>query len=138
MFSSRWEVSWSRIQTGRLAVPLFNRNQGEIATARATVLQLQAKAEAIRRTVENAAFGAVARIEAERRQADTYKDVIVPSAAELASLAEESYKAGRSPVLALLDAQRSLRDVRREYLQALTDFQSAIADLEEVIGAALQ
>jgi hypothetical protein len=28
--------------------------------------------------------------------------------------------------------------VRRENLQALVDFQSAVADLEEVIGAAIQ
>lgn len=120
------------------AVPLFTRSQGEIAEARATVLQLQARREAIRRTVENAVFTAVARIDAQRRQLETYRLTILPAAAELATLAEESYKLGRNPVLALLDAQRSLRDVRREYLQALLEFQSAVADLEETTGAAIQ
>jgi outer membrane protein TolC len=38
-------------------------------------------------------------------------------------------------VLTVLDAQRNLRDVRREYLQALADYQAAIADLEEILGA---
>jgi outer membrane protein TolC len=38
----------------------------------------------------------------------------------------------------VLEAQRNLRDVRREYLQALAEFQTAIADLEEILGAAIQ
>jgi cobalt-zinc-cadmium efflux system outer membrane protein len=119
-------------------LPLFNRNQGEIAAARATIFQLHARRDAVRRIVENAVFGAVARIDAQRRQVEIYRVTIIPAATELAALAEESYKMGRNPVLALLDAQRSLRDVRREYLQALVEFQSAIADLEEVVGAAIQ
>jgi cobalt-zinc-cadmium efflux system outer membrane protein len=121
-----------------LAVPLFNRNQGEIAEARATLSQIQAQREAVRRTVENGVFAAVARLDAQRRQVDTYRRGLVPAATELAALAEESYRLGRDPVLTLLDAQRSLRDVRREFLQALVDFQSAVADLEEIIGEAIQ
>lgn len=119
-------------------IPLFNRNQGEIAASKATLFQLHARRDAIRRTVENGTFGAAARIDAQRRQLATYRTAIIPAATELATLAEESYRMGRNPVLALLDAQRSLRDVRREYLQALVDFQAAIADLEEVIGAPIQ
>jgi outer membrane protein, heavy metal efflux system len=121
-----------------VALPLFNRNQGEIAEARATLLQVQARRDAIHRNVENAVFADMARIDAQRRQLDTYRTTIIPAATELATLAEESYKLGRNPVLALLDAQRSLRDVRREYLQALVEFQLTLADLEEVIGAAIQ
>ena len=120
-----------------LAVPLFNRNQGEIAESVASTSQLRAHRDATRRTVENAVFAAISRIDAQRQQVDTYKTSILPAATELATLAEESYKAGRSPVLAFLDAQRSLRDVRREYLQVLLDFQSAVADLEEVVGASI-
>ncbi len=120
------------------ALPLFTRNQGEIAQSVATVGQLQAQRDAARRVVESEVFGALARIDAGRKQVETYRTTIVPTAVSLADLAEESYKLGRSSVLSLLDAQRSLRDVRREYLQAALDLQSAVADLEEVIGAPLQ
>jgi outer membrane protein, heavy metal efflux system len=121
-----------------IGVPLFNRSGGEIAEARATLFQIEAKRDAIRRTVENGVFAAVARIDAQRRQLEMYRATIVPAATELAGLAEEAYKLGRNPVLAYFEAQRALRDVRREYLQALVDYQSAVADLEEVIGAAIQ
>lgn len=117
-----------------MTIPLFSRNQGEMAASRATIDQIHAKAEAARRTVESEVYGALARIDAQRKQVDAYKARIVPAATELAALAEESYKSGRDSVLALIDAQRSLRDVKREFLQALLDFQTALADLEEVIG----
>jgi cobalt-zinc-cadmium efflux system outer membrane protein len=118
-----------------LGLPLFSRNQGEIAQSVATVSQLSAQRDATRRTVESEVFGMIARISARRRQIDIYRTSLVPTATSLEALAEESYRLGRIPVLALLDAQRSLRDVQREYLQLLLDFQMAVADLEEVIGA---
>jgi len=121
-----------------MTIPLFSRNQGEIAGSHATIDQIRAKRDAARRVVESEVFGALARIDAQRRQVDSYRNRIIPAATELTTLAEESYKLGRSSVLALLDAQRSLRDVKREYLQALLDFQTALADLEEVIGGPIQ
>ena len=33
-----------------------------------------------------------------------------------------------------LDAQRSLRDVKYDYVQALLNLQSAVADLEDILG----
>jgi cobalt-zinc-cadmium efflux system outer membrane protein len=117
-----------------MSIPLFSRNQGEIAQSLATIEQIRARRDAVRRVTENAIYGALARMEAERRQVETYRSRVIPAATELAGLAEESYTLGRSSVLSLLDAQRSLRDVRREYLQALLDLQSARADLEEAIG----
>jgi cobalt-zinc-cadmium efflux system outer membrane protein len=117
-----------------MTIPLFTRNQGELAQAQATIDQLRAKREAARRVVESQVFAALARIDGQRRQVESYRTRIIPAAIELAALAEESYKMGRTPVLALLEAQRALRDVRRDYLQALLEFQAALADLEEVIG----
>ncbi len=120
------------------ALPLFSRNKGEIAQSAATISQLQAQRDAVRRVVESDVFGALARIDAQRKQVEAYRTTIVRTAESLEGLAEESYKLGRSSVLNVLDAQRSLRDVRREFLQASLDLQTAVADLEEVIGAELR
>jgi len=54
----------------------------------------------------------------------------VPAAASLQQLAEESYRLGRTTVLGVLESQRALRDLMIEYLQALAEFQNALADLE--------
>ena len=121
-----------------VGVPLFSRNQGEIAGSIATSAQLRTQREAMQRTVENAVYGTIARIEAERTQVLAYGQRLVPTATELEALAEESYRAGRTSVLAVFDAQRSLRDFRQEALQAALDLQFSVADLEEILGAPVQ
>ena len=117
-----------------LSLPLFSRNQGAIAESIATTSQLRTRREATLRTIENNVFGIVARIDAQRRQVETYEQRLVPTATNLESLAEESYRAGRTSVLGVLDAQRSLRDLRREALQVTLDLQLSLADLEEFLG----
>jgi outer membrane protein, heavy metal efflux system len=119
-------------------IPIFSRNQGEIAISIATTAQLRTKRDATRRVVENQVYGTLARVEAARRQVEAYEQRLVPTATDLETLAEESYRAGRTSVLGLLEAQRSLRDLRRESLQAALDLQLAIADLEEVLGTPIQ
>ena len=121
-----------------LELPLFSRNQGQIAQSVATTSQLRGRREATLRTIENGVYGIVARIEAERRQLEAFDQRLVPTATTLQELAEESYRAGRTSVLGLLDAQRSLRDLRREGLQAALDLQLSIADLEELLGTTIR
>ncbi len=120
-----------------VGVPIFSRNQGEIAQSIATTSQLRAEREATKRDVENTVFAIVAKIDAQRRQLDAYQQRLVPTATDLESLAEESYRAGRTSILGMLDAQRSLRDLRREALQVMLDLQFSLADLEEILGTAL-
>ena len=121
-----------------MTLPLFSRNQGEIAQSIATSSQLRAKRDALRRDIENNVFGTVAKIDAQRRQVDAYTQRLVPTVTNLASLAEESYRAGRTSVLAVFDAQRSLRDLSREALQAELDLQASLADLEALVGTAIR
>ena len=99
-----------------MEIPLFSRNQGQIAASIATTSQLRAKRDATRRAVENAVYGTIARIDAQRRQLEAYQQRLVPTATDLEALAEESYRAGRTSVLGVLEAQRSLRDLTREAL----------------------
>jgi cobalt-zinc-cadmium efflux system outer membrane protein len=119
-------------------IPLFSRNQGQIAESIATTAQLRARRDATRRAVENAVFGTVARIDAERRQLEAFEQRLVPTATNLQTLAEESYRAGRTSVLGLFDAQRSVRELRREALQVALDLQLTFAELEELLGTTIR
>jgi len=121
-----------------LAVPLFDRNQGQIAGSLARGDQARLRRDALRLSVEAKAFAAHARAAAQRAQVAAYRDTLVPTATTIESLAEEGYRLGRSPVLAVLDAQRTLRDAKSEYLGALLSFQSALADLEDVLGGPIE
>ena len=121
-----------------LAVPLFDRNQGQIAGSLAKGEQARFRRDALRRSVEARAFAAHARAVAQHDQVTAYRETLVPTATTIESLAEEGYRLGRNPVLTVLDAQRTLRDVKSEYLAALLAFQSALADLEDVLGGPIQ
>jgi cobalt-zinc-cadmium efflux system outer membrane protein len=121
-----------------LAVPLFDRNQGPVAGSIAKGEQARLRRDALRRTVEAKAYAAQARAVAQRAQLAAYRETLVPTATTIESLAEEAYRLGRNPVLAVLDAQRTLRDTKSEYLAAVVSFQSALADLEDVLGGPIQ
>ena len=137
MFNSPGEFTVGARAGVSIGIPLFNRNQGEIAGSVATTAQLRGQRDATLRSVENDVFGTVARLDAERRQVEAYEQRLVPTATNLESLAEDSYRAGRTSVVGVLDAQRSLRDLSRESLQAALDLQLALADLEELLGTPL-
>ena len=120
-----------------MGLPLFSRNQGGIAASIATSSQLRTQRDATERGIQNAVFGVLARIDAQRRQIDAYRQRLVPTATDLEGLSEESYRAGRTSVLGVIDAQRTLRDIREEAVQAGLDVQTSFAELEELLGTTL-
>jgi len=121
-----------------LAVPIFDRNQGQIAGSLVLADQARTRRDARRRSVEAKAYAAHARALAQRAQVAAYRETLVPTATTIESLAEEGYRLGRSPVLAVLEAQRTLRDAKSEYLSSLLSLQSALADLEDVLGGPIE
>ena len=121
-----------------LAVPLFDRNQGQLAASLVRGEQARLRRDALRRSVEAQAFAAHARAMAQRAQVAAYRETLVPTATAIESLAEEAYRLGRSPVLVVLEAQRSLRDTKKDYLDSLLSLQSALADLEDVLGGPIE
>ena len=118
-----------------LAIPLFSRNQGEIAGSMARSDTIKARREAVRRQVEAAVFAALERVTAHHAQVEAFRSTLVPTATAIQGLVEESYRLGRDSILTTLVAQRALRDVKTEYLEALLALQAAVADLEDILGA---
>ncbi|PYX89763.1 MAG: hypothetical protein DMG67_14325 [Acidobacteria bacterium] len=66
-----------------------------------------------------------------------YRNNLVPATLKLEAMAEESYQAGKSNVLNVIDAQRRTSDIKRAYLDSLFNFHSAFASLEEIVGEPL-
>jgi outer membrane protein TolC len=61
----------------------------------------------------------------------------LPDAERVRQLAIEAYRIGQANLLSVIDATRNAREVRQAYLQALFDYQSALADLEQTAGVRL-
>jgi outer membrane protein, heavy metal efflux system len=120
-----------------MEMPIFSRNQGEIAESSATLIALEDQAAATRRAVDGRVEQAYYELDAREAQAKLYKETLVPAATRLESMAEESYQAGKANILAVLDAQRNVQQVQQAYLQSLFTLQQAFAQLEETVGAPL-
>lgn len=118
-------------------LPLFNRGRGELARSNALIAQLRAERDAARQRISAEIGQAALRLDYAREQLAFYETRLLPDAERVRQLANESYRAGQTSLLAVIDAARNAREVRQGYLQALFDYQAALADLEQAAGVRL-
>ncbi len=118
-------------------VPIFSRNQGEIAQSLASSRVLEGQTAMTRRAVAGRVESVYYEWATRQTQVNLYRSALLPAVQHLLELMEESYRAGRANLLNVLDAQRNVQVARREYLDSLLALQTAFADLEEVVGVPL-
>jgi outer membrane protein, heavy metal efflux system len=136
-FSSPHNFRYGPRSQVSMELPIFSRNQGQIAESSATLIALEDQAAATRRTVQGHVESAYFELDARETQAKLYKGTVVPEAEKLESLAEESYRAGKANILYVLNAQANVQQARLAYLQSLYAVQQAFAQLEDTVGAPL-
>ncbi len=64
----------------------------------------------------------------------TYEQTILPQAKQQVEVALSSYEAGRSDILTLIDAQRTLRDAQIAYYKFAADYELGLSDLRLAVG----
>lgn len=118
-------------------LPIFNRGRGDIQKSSAMLEQFRAERDAARQRISAEIGRAALNLETARKQVEFYETKLLPEAERLRQLAIEAYQAGQTGLLSVIDATRNARDVRQAYLQALFDYQTALADLEQAAGVKL-
>ena len=118
-------------------LPIFNRGRGDIQKSSAMLDQLRAERDAARQRISSEIGRAALNLETARKQVEFYETRLLPEAERLRQLAVEAYQVGQTGLLSVIDATRNARDVRQAYLQALFDYQTALADLEQAAGVKL-
>lgn len=118
-------------------IPIFNRYEGEIAESSATLIALGDQEAATRRSVEARVESALLQLNSREAQARLYQTSLVPAADKLESMAEESYRAGKTNILSVITAQQNIQTVKQSYLQSLFAVHQAFAQLEETVGVPL-
>jgi cobalt-zinc-cadmium efflux system outer membrane protein len=120
-----------------MELPIYARNQGEIAQSNATLEALKQETAAKRRAVAGEVETAYYQLSAREAQVSLYKQTLVPATRQLEELTEESYKSGKANILIVLGAQRDVQNIESEYLNSLLAMQTSLADLEETTGVPL-
>lgn len=81
---------------------------------------------------------ASAKVAAALKSVSIYRDGLLPQTEQSFQAAVSAYQTGGVNFMTLLDAQRTIRDVRMGYYKALVDYEQSRADLERAVGKEIQ
>lgn len=119
-------------------LPVLDFQQGQITQLRATIKQLRAQLQGQKNIVTGEVSSAYNNLITARQRILEYQEHVLFDSYEVARLARRSYEVGQSDITATLTAQQANVAVRRDYLNAIMDYQLAFTDLEQSIGVPLQ
>lgn len=112
-----------------LPLPLWNQRQGPIREAAAGLDEAEALADNKRLSLRQAMDNAYSRYEIAQRQVEAYEGGLLKQAQAALKVAEAAYRFGERGILDYLDAERTHRVVRLDFLNANYELQNALLDL---------
>ena len=80
----------------------------------------------------------LAKANAAMKSVSIYRDGLLPQAEQSFQAAVAAYQTGGVNFMTLMDAQRTIRDVRMGYYKSLVDYEQSRADLERAVGKELK
>jgi cobalt-zinc-cadmium efflux system outer membrane protein len=120
-----------------LPLPLWNKNEGGIAEAEAGIARSEALVNQARQELAATLAEAVARLDIARAQYELVTDRMLPVAAKHHEAVAEGYRLGRISYLELLEARRSLTQVRGQRIEMLSAYHEARIEIEALTGTSL-
>jgi cobalt-zinc-cadmium efflux system outer membrane protein len=115
-------------------LPIFNRNQGEIARTGYALTQAQEQQQAASDTVLSDVANAYEAVGSNDEVVQLYTSGYLKQAQDSRDISEYAYKRGGASLLDYLDAERSYRSVQLAYRQALASYMTALEQLKEAVG----
>ena len=115
-------------------LPIFNRNQGEIARTGYALTQAQEQQQAASDTVLSDVANAYEAVKSNDEVVQLYTSGYLKQAQDSRDISEYAYKRGAASLLDFLDAERSYRSVQLAYRQALASYMTALEQLKEAVG----
>ena len=117
--SAPFAKGWEGIAEVAVQIPLFNRNQGNVAAARADIERAGQEKKRISLTLRERAASAVDQYANARLMAIEYRDEMLPLAKKAYGSMVEKYGQMLASYPRVLDAQRKLYELQIEYIAAL-------------------
>lgn len=118
-----------------IPLPIFNRNQGEIARTRSVVTQMQEQQNFTSGQVLTDVKDAYEGLKSNDRIVTMYMNKYRAMAKKSRDIAEYAYHAGGLALLDFLDAERSYRAAELGYRQALASYLLGLEELREAVGS---
>jgi cobalt-zinc-cadmium efflux system outer membrane protein len=115
-------------------LPLFNRNQGEIARAQVQARQFGAKVQALERDIASELTTTYAEYSTAREIVDTIERQMLTQAQDVRTTTEYSYRRGEATFVEFLDAVRAFNDTMQSYNEARAEYARSLYALDSISG----
>jgi cobalt-zinc-cadmium efflux system outer membrane protein len=120
-----------------MPIPVFDRNQGGRAAARARLDAADSRKLSLERTITAEVEAALSRVSASERILAMFEQGIIPQLTENLKLTQEAYRIGEVGILSVIDEQKKFYEVNDSFLAALHDRQTAFIKLETALATEL-
>lgn len=135
------EVSYSHLGDinnlsffGQMELPIFDRNQGEIARTGFAISQAEEQEKFATGQVLTDVRDAFENLRTNDQVVGLYRSGYLDEAQQSRDISEYAYKRGAASLLDFLDAERSYRTTQLGYRQALASYLLGLEQLREAVG----
>ncbi len=115
-------------------LPIFDRNQGEIARTKYALAQAEEQKQSASDVVMSDVQNAFEAVRSNDEVVQLYTSGYLQQAKDSRDISEYAYKRGAASLLDYLDAERSYRATQLAYRQSLASYMTAIEQLKQAIG----
>lgn len=129
--------NWDGMVSINLPIYFWRKQTPRVQEAEANYGMATANLQAMRNMVRFEVESAFLKVEQAARSVRIFENTIVPQAEQSLLANRAAYETNKVDFLMLIDSQRTLRDMRLAYYQALADFGTRLAELERVVGMEL-
>jgi cobalt-zinc-cadmium efflux system outer membrane protein len=117
-----------------IQLPIFDRNQGEIARTKYVITQSQQLAEEASQQVLTDVVDAYYSLRANDEIIQLYRAGYADQAKQSRDISEYAYRRGAASLLDYLDSERSYRANQLAYRQALASYMVAVEQMRQAVG----
>jgi cobalt-zinc-cadmium efflux system outer membrane protein len=119
---------------GQMQMPIFDRNQGEIARAGFAITQAQEQERFANGQVLTDVRDAFENLRTNDQVVGLYRAGYLDEAQQSRDISEYAYRHGAASLLDFLDAERTYRSIQLAYRQALASYLLALEQLRQAVG----
>jgi cobalt-zinc-cadmium efflux system outer membrane protein len=117
-----------------MPIPIFDRNQGEIARTRYTIAQAREQQTLARGQVLTDVRDAYLSVQSSDRVVQIYRSGVLDTAKRSRDISEYAYRRGATALLDFLDAERNYRATQLAYRQAVAAYVTSLEQLRQAVG----
>jgi outer membrane protein, heavy metal efflux system len=115
-------------------LPIFNRNQGEVARAQVQQEQIGTRVRALENDISNEVANAYATYASTREVVNTIQQQMLTQAREVRATTEYSYRRGEATFVEFLDAERAYNDTMQSYNGARAEYARSLYAIDSIAG----